>query len=73
MMSALSKIYPTFVAKPKFAKLLSTLLIIIKNVSMEPSTLDSLVNNDVFAVLIPVLDRRGSVYDRVSAANAMTG
>jgi hypothetical protein len=65
MMSALSSIFPDHISRPKFAKLLSTLLIIIKNISMEPSTLDRLAQSDVFATLIPVLERKGSICDKV--------
>jgi hypothetical protein len=64
-MSALSSIFPDHISRPKFAKLLSTLLIIIKNISMEPSTLDRLAQSDVFATLIPVLERKGSICDKV--------
>ena len=65
-MSALSSIFPDHISRPKFAKLLSTLLIIIKNISMEPSTLDRLAQSDVFSTLIPVLDRKGSICDKVT-------
>ena len=65
MITALSTLFPEHVGKPKFAKLLSALLIVVKNISMEPSTLDNLAQSNVFAVLIPVLARKGSKYDKV--------
>jgi hypothetical protein len=52
-----------------FRALVVTLLTTIKNISMEPSTLEQLAQCRVFQTLIPVLDCHGGAYDKVHVAS----
>ncbi|CAM9364055.1 unnamed protein product [Discosporangium mesarthrocarpum] len=58
IIGALSSLFPLYVSEPQFAQLAVTLLIVLKNVSMEPSTLEALDSAGAITALVPLLERQ---------------
>ncbi|CAM9734105.1 unnamed protein product [Chrysoparadoxa australica] len=64
IVAGLNAIFPLHARHPKLPKLAVSLLIAIKNISMEPSTLVHLEEANVITALIPLLSRQGSSCDQ---------
>ncbi|CAM9816607.1 unnamed protein product, partial [Ectocarpus sp. 12 AP-2014] len=59
VMRALSSICPAYLGLPRFCRLAVTLLTVLKNLSMEPSTLEALDKAGAITTLVSLLGRGG--------------
>lgn len=65
LMAALNTIFPSYPTVPLYGRLAVALLTVVKNLTMESSTLDKLAAHGAFTTLVPMLQKKGnSAHDK---------